>query len=78
VFTSVPKWLISSLIATKDKEFPVIQTAVKAQTIPIGMTDNTMIVLLKVLKSKIKIETKRKTVTMVTISDWEKSKNLIF
>ena len=77
VFSSIPTYAIRPIIATKDKEFPVIQSAVIAQTIPKGMRDNTMIVLLKVLKSKIKTAANRKTVTMITVSDLKKSKRFM-
>ena len=57
-FTSIPAKAIRPMIATKDSELPVIHKAAKAPTIPNGITDNTMIVLLKVLNNNILIEAK--------------------
>ena len=65
--TSIPAKAINPIIATKGNEFPVIHKAAKAPTIPNGITDNTMIVLLKVLNNKIKTAIKRKTVTIMTV-----------
>lgn len=70
--------MIRRIIATKDKEFPVIQSEAKAPAIPNGMTVNTIIVVLKVLKSKIKTATSRKPVTMITVLDLKKSEGFIY
>jgi hypothetical protein len=67
VFTSIPARAIRPIMATKERELPVIQSAIKAPTIPKGITESTMIVLLKVLKSKISTAMKRNAVMMMMV-----------
>ena len=64
-FTSIPANAMMPIDATKESDWPVISSANTAPTMPSGITDKTIKVLLKVLNSNTSTAIKKNIVMMM-------------